>query len=258
VLGFYTNRARPPTPALAIPDNHQPGVSNKIIVDETVTVRSVEVSLAITHTYRGDLAVELIGPDGTAVTLHNRVGGTRDNLVRTYLVVDTTGLTRLTGKSAQGNWTLHIRDMAAIDVATLDRWTLTLGLEGGPYTEWQASPGLAIPDNNPQGIVSGLNVDASGVLTDIELTVDINHTFRGGLRATLETPDGLSAKIHNLTGGRADNLKRTYRAADTPTLQALVNAGVEIHGTWQLKVSDHAPVDLGKLNTWKLKLHTRS
>ena len=244
------------TPGLAIPDNHLPGVSDAIAVDDAATVVSVEVSLDIRHTFRGDLQVELIGPDGTRVALHRQTGGTRDNLIRTYTMDDTPALSSLTGRMAQGQWSLHVQDLAPADLGTLDRWTLTLGLAGGPRTEWQTAPGTVIPDDDPQGIVSELEVDGTGVLTDIALSVDITHTYRGDLHVRLETPGGVSATVHQRSGGRLDNLKRTYRAADTPSLRALVDSGMDIGGTWKLHVVDHAPVDLGKLNSWKLKLLT--
>ena len=147
-------------------------------------------------------------------------------------------------------------DLAAVDVGTLDRWTLSLDLDGGVRDEWQTTRGVTIPDNDSRGIASELEVDGSGVMTDIELTVDITHTFRGDLRVTLETPGGLSARIHDLTGGGAHNLKQSYQAANTPALRSLVDAGVDIRGTWRLLVSDNATADLGKLNAWKLKLRT--
>lgn len=242
------------SPALPIPDREPAGVSDTIDVREAATVRSVGVMVDIEHTYQGDLQVVLQGPDGTRATLHDRQGGTRNDLVATYTVAGTPSLAGFVGGAAFGPWSIQVADLASFDVGSLRRWQLILGLEGGPRTEWETAPGLAIPDNDTAGIVSELDVDGSGPLREIELTVDINHTFRGDLQVTLESPGGVSATVHRLTGGANDNLQQTYTAATTPALGAM--AGVEIHGRWKLKVADLQPVDLGKLNSWKLKLVT--
>jgi subtilisin-like proprotein convertase family protein len=243
-------------PGLAIPDAMPAGVADVLQVGEAGTVAAVEVTVDIQHTYRGDLRVRLVAPDGSAVTLHDRVGFGQDDIAATFRVADVPALAGLAGKAAQGPWTLHVADLASVDTGTLRRWSLTLELSGGPRHEWEVSPGTHIPDDQPQGIVSELPVDGAGALQDMTLEVDITHTFQGDLRVTLETPGGVAAKVHDQTGGPAPNLVRTYRPADTPALQALVDAGVEIHGTWRLLVADLAARDVGKLNHWKLTLRT--
>ena len=47
---------------------------------------SSTVAVNIVHTYIGDLAVSLIAPDGSAYVLHNRTGGSADNINQTYTV----------------------------------------------------------------------------------------------------------------------------------------------------------------------------
>ncbi|MCZ6773736.1 MAG: S8 family serine peptidase [Proteobacteria bacterium] len=241
-------------PALPIPDNQTTGVTDTVSVSEPGMVVSVKVALNITHTYRGDLHVSLVGPDDSIAVLHNRTGGRADNLIREYTVDDTNGLAVFRGKSAVGNWTLHVRDLARVDLGTLDKWTLTLGLDGAPRTIWETFPGLSIPDDDPQGVVSELEVEGTGALRDMELMVDITHTYRGDLRVSLETPSGTNVPIHRRTGGREDHLQRSYKPSDTLTLRNLVDSGVEINGVWKLHVSDHARIDVGKLNHWRLKL----
>jgi subtilisin-like proprotein convertase family protein len=244
------------TPSLAIPDVNPAGIGDTINVPDTAAVRSVEVGVDISHTYRGDLLIRLVAPDGRAAVLHDRQGGSLDNLVESLSAATTPSLASFVGAPAQGSWTLQVADLAPADTGILNRWSLTLELEGGPRTEWEAAPGLLIPDNDPQGIVSELSVDGSGALRDLELTVDINHTWRGDLRVTLQSPGGVAAEVQSQSGGGAQNLKRSYRPADSPALKALVDAAVEIQGVWRLRVADRAAQDVGKLNAWKLKLAT--
>ncbi|MGQ0841005.1 proprotein convertase P-domain-containing protein, partial [Actinokineospora sp.] len=77
------------------------------------------VEVHIRHTYIGDLVVSLIAPDGSAYILHNKAGGSTDNIDRTYTV-------NLASENRNGTWTLRVQDTATQDVGTLDTWTLTL------------------------------------------------------------------------------------------------------------------------------------
>ncbi len=115
-------------PGLAIPDNTPAGVSSSLAIGQAGTVKGVKVSVDITHTYIGDLRVELVAPGGQQVLLHDRSGGSADNLIRAYDSVTSPGLAGLAGAATQGNWTLHVSDLAAQDVGKLNRWSLDLSL----------------------------------------------------------------------------------------------------------------------------------
>jgi subtilisin-like proprotein convertase family protein len=77
------------------------------------------VTVNIRHTYIGDLAVTLLAPDGTGYVLHNRSGGTTDNISQTYTV-------DLSSETANGTWTLQVRDAATLDSGALEGWKLSL------------------------------------------------------------------------------------------------------------------------------------
>ncbi|MDX8055872.1 S8 family serine peptidase [Lentzea sp. BCCO 10_0798] len=80
---------------------------------------SSQVEVHIKHTYRGDLVVDLVAPDGSVYNLHNRAGGGTDNIDQTYTV-------NLSSETRNGTWTLRVRDAATADVGTIDTWSLTL------------------------------------------------------------------------------------------------------------------------------------
>ncbi|HZM80094.1 MAG TPA: proprotein convertase P-domain-containing protein, partial [Candidatus Limnocylindrales bacterium] len=80
---------------------------------------SSTVEVHIIHTYIGDLVVSLVAPDGSAYVLHNRAGGSADNINQTYTV-------NLSSEVRNGIWTLRVRDAAAIDIGRIDSWTLNL------------------------------------------------------------------------------------------------------------------------------------
>jgi subtilisin-like proprotein convertase family protein len=74
----------------------------------------------IVHTYRGDLVIDLIAPDGTAFRLKNsNINDSADN-------VDSIFTANLSGESANGRWRLRVRDAFGGDVGFINSWTLTL------------------------------------------------------------------------------------------------------------------------------------
>jgi serine protease len=128
-------------------------------------------------------------------------------------------------------------------------------LFGGSTRHGAAQPNLAIPDNNPEGVVSHIDIPTSGPVEALTVGVDITHTYRGDLVVTLISPEGFPAELHRkFQGGGDDDLKRVYRAADTASLAHLVNAGIEGGGRWTLHVSDNLNRDVGTLNAWRLDL----
>ena len=111
------------SPALAIPYNQT--VSDTITVADSGTATSVSVAVDITHTYIGDLKIDLIAPDGTTKTLHNRSGNGSDDINQTYTP-------DFDGESIAGTWSLRINDNYNADDGTLNSWTLTIN--GGGST----------------------------------------------------------------------------------------------------------------------------
>ncbi|WP_433350189.1 proprotein convertase P-domain-containing protein [Micromonospora sp. CA-111912] len=77
------------------------------------------VAVNIVHTFIGDLVVSLVAPDGSVYTLHNRTGGSTDNINQTYPV-------NLASEARAGTWTLRVQDAAAGDVGYINSWTVTL------------------------------------------------------------------------------------------------------------------------------------
>ncbi|MCJ8271029.1 MAG: S8 family serine peptidase [Psychrosphaera sp.] len=102
-----------------IPDDNDAGVESVINVNEDFTLLSGEVSVDITHSWRGDLQVSLVAPDGQITVLHNRTGSSQNNLKKTW------NLDELNG-NALGQWTLLVKDLSARDQGTINNWSLTL------------------------------------------------------------------------------------------------------------------------------------
>jgi subtilisin-like proprotein convertase family protein len=77
------------------------------------------VEVHIVHTFRGDLVVSLIAPDGSSYVLHNRTGGSADNIDQIFTV-------NLSGEARNGTWRLRVQDAAGGDVGFINSWTLAL------------------------------------------------------------------------------------------------------------------------------------
>jgi hypothetical protein len=112
----HTYASTTPTP---IPDNTPAGVTSTIDVPDAGTVFSAQVTLDITHTYRGDLKV-VLAHDGRTVTLHDQTGSYEDDL---KVTVDAAAFA---GSTLAGAWTLTVSDNASQDTGTLDGWSLEI------------------------------------------------------------------------------------------------------------------------------------
>ena len=116
-----------------------------------------------------------------------------------------------------------------------------------------STPNRNIPENNPIGITDTIDISETLTISSIKVGVDITHTYRGDLNATLTTPWGTVIELHPKgRGGNADDLKVTYDETILPALATL--RGRDAHGSWRLMVRDLAPGDTGKLNQWTLEI----
>lgn len=118
--------------------------------------------------------------------------------------------------------------------------------------EFTANPAKEIPDNDETGIDSIIDVNKDGIVRQIAVKVDINHSYIGDLRVELIAPTGQSVTLHKQEGTNADDLRKTYSTSSHPALTDMV--GLRASGSWTLRVSDRANADIGKLNSWSLAI----
>lgn len=153
----------------AIPDNSTTGLSSTATVVSTGVLNAINVSVALTHTWLGDLIVTL-SHGANSVILTNKPGATTptgagdstnldagsplnfsDAGLATEFTIgmgcgssDVVGVTSgcmnlsfipnmplavFLGGEASGAWVLNVTDTAALDIGTFANWTLNLDVE---------------------------------------------------------------------------------------------------------------------------------
>jgi subtilisin-like proprotein convertase family protein len=105
--------------AVDIPDNAPDGVTSVITVGDDITIFDSNTYVNISHTWIGDLIVTLTSPSGTSAILHNKAGGSDDNIDQTF------NSSVFNGESTLGDWLLTVVDTAAADTGNLNNWSLT-------------------------------------------------------------------------------------------------------------------------------------
>ncbi|MFF9194411.1 S8 family serine peptidase [Streptomyces sp. NPDC014779] len=107
--------------------------TNNVTISDNTTVSSsiavsgrtgnapaaLKVDVDIKHTYRGDLVIDLVAPDGTVRNLKQSSSSDgADNVLATYTV-------DASSEVANGTWKLQVRDVYSGDTGYIDSWSLT-------------------------------------------------------------------------------------------------------------------------------------
>ncbi|MFD9428758.1 MULTISPECIES: S8 family peptidase [unclassified Streptomyces] len=101
-------------------------IADNATVEAPVTVTGISgnapaalsVPVNITHTYSGDLKIDLVAPDGSVYNLKAYgTGGSTDNVNTTYSV-------NASSEVANGIWKLRVSDNASADTGRINTWAL--------------------------------------------------------------------------------------------------------------------------------------
>jgi len=119
-------------------------------------------------------------------------------------------------------------------------------------------------------IESQIHVDSSASIVDLNLSLDITHTYDSDLRITLISPKGTKVMVVNRRGASDDNF--TFTTLDDEASLSISDAfapftgnfipenplaafdGQTAAGLWTLRIEDMANIDGGALNGWQLDL----
>ena len=101
-----------------IPDNNTAGISSPISVERAGSAGTIDISVRIIHSYKGDLTVSIIAPNGSSSVLQRQQGGSADNIIETWSI-------NASSVNAAGTWRLKVVDGYAQDTGYIDEWSLT-------------------------------------------------------------------------------------------------------------------------------------
>jgi subtilisin-like proprotein convertase family protein len=137
---------------------------------------------------------------------------------------------------------------------------------GPEVFEYSSRASVAIPDNGT--VTQSIAVRDAFTYENLDVAVDITHSFVSHLTLTLIAPDGTRVRLFDRTGGAGDNFSGTIFDSEAATA---ITAGVapftgrfrpvqslaplynrDARGTWQLEVRDNATDDVGTLTNFTL------
>lgn len=136
------------------------------------------------------------------------------------------------------------------------------------------SLGLEIPDgvaaNTPGNpLLVSLDVTDDITISDVNLNIDITHTYIEDLVIVVQHPDGTQAVVFDRNCGDFDNLDITFDdeatseiICESPTVGVFQSVGTSLSnfnglsssGTWLIGIYDYYNEDVGVLNDWYLEI----
>jgi subtilisin-like proprotein convertase family protein len=281
-------------------------ISNLTVSNAGTYILDVDLNLSITHTSASNLDIILKSPNGTQTVITTDNGGLNDNVFNgtlfddqaletvtdklyTNLVVASPlipegALGKFKGENPNGTWALSVGDDASGDIGELSAWSLIITACDGDF------PGVAsneeVVDNTPLNLIDNntstpafsiINVaDRLGQLCDLQLFVDLDHTWSADIDMYLTGPNGSKIAITTDNGGANNNVFAgtifTDSAIDNVSDRAYINLvvatplqpegamshfdGINPNGEWKLTVADDQTIDLGVLKSWRLSIKT--
>lgn len=143
-----------------------------------------------------------------------------------------------------------------------------------PTTIFENPVPVTIDAGAPSTVTSSLVVSGfdGARVGDVEVVVDLDHTWDGDLTVSVLNPDGTRVVLVDRRGGRGDHFRQTRFDADAAV--SILNAAPPFQGsfrpegdlgnlrngpaegTWRLEVRDRAFQDGGTLRRWGLTITT--
>ena len=132
------------------------------------------------------------------------------------------------------------------------------------------SPGTVISSSGANTITATMESFSTGVIADVDVTVDISHTYAGDLVISLISPTGTSIELSSENGGSSNNYSVTtfdddastaitsgsapFNGAYSPEDPLATLNGESPLGVWTLSVADLYNQDGGTLNSWSIEI----
>jgi len=173
--------------------------------------------------------------------------------------------------------TLHLQD-GATDLGNVS-FNFRIGSLTPPITATYSTGNIAVPIPDVSTVDIPITVTDTGVVADVNVKVRLNHTFDGDLVLSLIAPDGTTVLLAQNRGGSganygtgANDCSGTHTVFDDSAATAIgagvapfagsfrpespLSAlnGVLTAGTWKLRVTDTAALDVGTVGCVQLEI----
>ena len=135
---------------------------------------------------------------------------------------------------------------ASAAVFLAENWTLVD--EEINTSSGMQSTNTGIPDNSGSPVNFSVNVTEPMHLENVDIYVDIDHTYRGDLEIILTSPSG----TQSILAEKHEDANNNY--ADW-RFSSVHHWGEESRGQWTLSIEDQGNNDVGELVEWGLVLH---
>ena len=230
-----------------------------------------------------DVAIGFVGNSSAVVTWTTNVPAT------SQVVYDTTAPPTMVADSALLTTTHEIElvdlppctDFLFEVVSASPNCYATVGDNGGAFYEFTTTAGtvvlvdstdtpVTIPDNNPTGAGSTVPAASPYDVVDVNVLINITHTYTGDLDISLVGPNGTSIDLSSDNGSSGNNFTDTifddeagssvtsgsapFTGSFQPEQPLSTFDGLPASGDWILKVVDDAGSDLGTIDSWQLQL----
>ena len=128
-----------------------------------------------------------------------------------------------------------------------------------------------IPDNDPEGLISSIDITEDLNVESVTVSVKINHSWISDVTLTLESPNGTIIELLSGACDSENNIDVIFDDSGVditcsgnpvisgtikPTQALFAFNGESSVGVWKLKVVDGAEGDEGSLQSWSLEICT--
>jgi subtilisin-like proprotein convertase family protein len=165
------------------------------------------------------------------------------------------------GEEGLGGWTIYLdlNNNGQLDLVTTPEQPVTV-----------QAPNVPQPLLDHNTVKNELVFTQPGQIIDVDITLDITHTYDGDLDVYLKSPTGTRVKLFDDVGGFNDNFTNT--TLDDEAFNSILNGtapfngrfqpeellaffdGESALGTWELEITDDALNDTGVLNGWSITI----
>lgn len=215
-----------------IPDNDNVGLTRTVNVNQNITVEHVELVMNISHTYIGDIWIELTSPSGTKSILTKTRADSQNNM-NNYVLTSV----RHWNEPSQGTWTVNVTDRDSGTTGTWNNFSLNIyGYDGS------GGPGLTLHSdalyagfNEPFYISKGQPNTPTQLFYSLQAGSSFNSTYNVTL--DLNNPrTGSSAQNTDANGDTSWTLQIPSTASGlTVLIQAAQNG--QKSNVWQVLIN---------------------